>query len=74
MLRIIAGLTFKLLAPNAFAPAAASEGVSSLDHEFQNDRMEDFPFEVPALRVTDEVLDRQRRLLREQPDMSSSIM
>ena len=68
-LRIIAGLTFKLLATEDLAPAAASEGVLSLDHGFRNDRMKDFVLEVPALRVADEVLDRQRRLLREQPDV-----
>jgi hypothetical protein len=40
-----------------------------LDHEFRDDAVEDHALEISASGVTDEVLDGQRRLLREQPDM-----
>jgi hypothetical protein len=39
-----------------------------LDHEFRNDAVE---FEISASSITDEVLDGQRRLLWEQPDVVS---
>jgi hypothetical protein len=40
-----------------------------LDHGFRNDAVEDYAFEVSASSVTDEVLDRQRSLLWEQPEV-----
>ena len=67
MLQIVTELIFKLFSPNALAPGTVSEGVPSLDHEFWNDAVEDYAFEVSASSVTDEILDGQRSLLREQP-------
>ena len=67
VLQIVTELIFKLFSPNALAPGTVSEGVSGLDHEFRNDAVEDHALEVSASSVTDEILNGQRSLLREQP-------
>lgn len=72
VLQIVAKLIFKLLSPDAFAAGTVSKGVSGLDHEFWDDAVEDHAFEVPASGVTDEVLDCERRLLGEQPEVDIS--
>jgi hypothetical protein len=69
VLQIVAKLVLELFPPDTFAASAISEGVPSLDHEFRDDAVEDHAFEVSASGVTDEVLDSQRRLLQEQPNV-----
>ena len=69
VLQIVAKLVLELFPPDTFAASAVSEGVPSLDHEFWDDAVEDHAFKVSASGVTDEVLDGQRRLLREQPNV-----
>jgi len=68
VLQIATELVFKLFSPYTFTSDTVSEGVPGLDHEFGNDAVEDYAFEVSTSRVTGEVLDRQRGLLREQPE------
>ena len=69
VLQIVIELIFELPPPNAFAPSAVSKGVSGLDHEFRNDAVEDYAFEVSASSVADEILDGQRSLLWEQSEV-----
>jgi len=69
VLQLVTELIFKLFSPNALASGTVSEGVPGLDHEFRNDAVEDHAFEVSASSVTDEILDGQRSLLREQPQV-----
>lgn len=55
--QIVTELVLKLFPPNAFTSGTVSEGVTGLDHEFRNDAVEDYAFEVSASGVADEVLD-----------------
>ena len=57
VLQIVTELVFKFFSPDAFASGTVSEGVSSLNHEFRDDTVEDHAFEVSASGVTDKVLD-----------------
>ena len=66
MPKIVRKLVFKLAVPDACPARAVAEGVARLDHELGNDAVENHVVVVPATRVSDEILDGLRRLLREQ--------
>ena len=66
MSEIIGKLVFEFAVPDARSPRAVAEGVARLDHKLGNDAVEDHAVVVSAARVSDEVLDGPRRLLREQ--------
>lgn len=70
MLEVVRKLVLKFLAPDTIATSTVSERVSGLDHELGDDAVEDDTLEVAALRMTDEVLDCLRSLLREEPDVN----
>ena len=63
MLQITTKLVLKLFPLGAFATGIVSEEVAGLDHELQDDTMEDHAFEVPASGLIDEVLNVQTRLI-----------
>lgn len=69
MLEVVRELILELLIPDTFTTSTIPERVSGLDHELGDDAVEDDTLEVAALRMTDEVLDRLRCLLREQSDV-----
>ena len=55
--------------PDAFTTSAVPEGVTGFDHESRNDSVEGHTFKVSTPSMTDKVLNSQRRLLWEQPDV-----
>ena len=63
---VVGELVFKFTVPDARSARAVAEGVARLNHELGNDAVEDHAVVVSAARVSNEVLDGLRCLLREK--------
>ena len=66
MFQFTGELILKLSTPDTVATCTVTQRVSGLDHELRDDTMEDDALVVATARMTNEVLDRLRRLLWEQ--------
>jgi hypothetical protein len=72
MLEIVRKFILKLVPPNRRPTGAIAQRVTSLDHEFSNDTVENDALKETTPSVANKVLDCLGRLLREQAHVDVS--